>query len=292
MGKFTIFPTTCHGDRWRLGRGRQGMRHRVNPSQGICRRDRCRVGARSASKLLSSEKGGLSFAADAACGTCLARGSRLGFAPGASGDARDGRRRARSARWADSPALLATRGRRRTRCVRWRELRSDNCGESVHEARCARPPRACAARRAPRRPSRASPAAGAANGSATDLRDGWPHQGMNKVCRDRLPWIEGGRVGCGSRHWMATGLAMRPARSNGGLAMRWGVSSVMSSGFFVKLRLEQRQLCGHATALALACCRPIPAHRSALKLPDDRSDLSRSYLRSCRSWPTAVGREP
>jgi hypothetical protein len=40
-----------------------------------------------------------------------------------------------------------------------RSLRSDNCRESVYEARCARRPRACASRRHTNRPRRAPPAA-------------------------------------------------------------------------------------------------------------------------------------
>ena len=40
-----------------------------------------------------------------------------------------------------------------------RSLRSDRCGESVHEARCARRPQACAPRRPTNRPCRVPPAA-------------------------------------------------------------------------------------------------------------------------------------
>ena len=40
-----------------------------------------------------------------------------------------------------------------------RSLRSDNCDESVYEARCARRPRGCAPRRPTHRPRRAAPAA-------------------------------------------------------------------------------------------------------------------------------------
>ncbi len=46
----------------------------------------------------------------------------------------------------DCPVLLAARWGRRTRYAA-SPLRSNNCGQSVHEARCARPLRRCAARR-------------------------------------------------------------------------------------------------------------------------------------------------
>jgi hypothetical protein len=47
-----------------------------------------------------------------------------------------------------------------------RSLRSDSFGESVHEARCARRPRPCAARRPRNRPCRVPPAAQAPSGRA------------------------------------------------------------------------------------------------------------------------------
>jgi hypothetical protein len=65
----------------------------------------------------------------------------------------------RSALRADSPALLASRGCRITRFVRFAHCAQTGCGKSAHEARCARPPRGCAARRPIQRPRRAPPAA-------------------------------------------------------------------------------------------------------------------------------------
>ena len=47
-----------------------------------------------------------------------------------------------------------------------RSLRSDRCGESVHEARCARRPQSCAPRRPTNRPCRVPPAAKTTRGGA------------------------------------------------------------------------------------------------------------------------------
>ena len=55
--------------------------------------------------------------------------------------------------------LLASRGCRITRFVRCAHCAQTGCGKSVDEARCARPPRGCAARRPIQRPRRAPSAA-------------------------------------------------------------------------------------------------------------------------------------
>ena len=63
----------------------------------------------------------------------------------------------RSALRTDCTAVLAPGSCRITHSAPWRALRSNRCGKSVYEARCARRPRRCAPRRRRNRPCQVPP---------------------------------------------------------------------------------------------------------------------------------------
>ena len=74
--------------------------------------------------------------------------------------------------------LLASRGCRITRFVRCAHCAQTGCGKSVYEARCARPPRGCAARRHTQRPRRAPPAAQPTEVAVAEAHHCLPQRGV------------------------------------------------------------------------------------------------------------------
>ena len=108
-----------------------------------------------------------------------------GFGSGAAGAAWAEARRWRSPLRGDCAALLGTGSRRPTRFVRCAHCTPTSGAESDNEARCARRPRSCAARRHPLASAQALPAALGQRGcSSTELP---------------LLWQRGARTGCGVR---------------------------------------------------------------------------------------------